>query len=367
MERLTNIISVGIDLHTTQFTVCALHALTGDILLEEQYPTEAEGYESFIKWAHEVEQKYEVAVTLAIEATGNARFFRNLMEKEGFMVIVINTLKFKVIVQSAKKTDKHDAFTIATFLCKDMLPESYLCDQETEELRKLISQRADLVSMIVKTKNKIHALLRGFGIKTESSQFQSEKKRQQILREFQNHTLFTEHAAKTLKMFLDNLTVLAEQVKLIEELIEEFTEGDEVVEILETIPGVGKITSSTIRSYVGDISRFETYKQFAAYCGLTPFVRFSNEHGFTGHITKGGPKELRTAMVQMVMGMLRIQKRLGAMSLLIDYKRMKREKGSGKSIVAFARKLSRVIYVMLKTGQPFNLAKLTLASEKQAS
>ena len=168
-------------------------------------------------------------------------------------------------------------------------------------------------------------------------------------------------------MFLDNLTVLAEQVKLIEELIDEFTEGDEVVEILETIPGVGKITSSTIRSYVGDISRFETYKQFAAYCGLTPFVRFSNEHGFTGHITKGGPKELRTAMVQMVMGMLRIQKRLGAMSLLIDYKRMKREKGSGKSIVAFARKLSRVIYVMLKTGQPFNLAKLTLASEKQAS
>ena len=366
MEWMCNMINVGIDLHTTQFTVCALTP-AGEILLEEVYETNDEGYEAFIRWAHESEEKYGAEISMAIEATGNARYFRNRMQHEGFNVLVINTMKFKVIVTSAKKTDRHDAHTIAMFLSKDLIPESYLCDQETEELRKLIAQRSDLVTAIVKAKNKIHALLRGYGIKTTCSQFQSEKKRQQLLIGLLDHPLYTEHAAKTLEMLLDTVVILDKQVKKIEELIDEFIQEDEDVRILESIPGVGKITASTIKAYVGDISRFETYKQFSAYCGLTPFVRFSNDSGYTGHITKRGPKELRTAMVQVVMGMLRVQKRTGGMTLIIMYKKMKREKGSGKSIIAFARKLSRIIYVMLKTHTTFDITKLIDGEYEMAS
>lgn len=142
-------------------------------------------------------------------------------------------------------------------------------------------------------------------------------------------------------------------------MIEEFKKEDKVVSRLKTIPGVGKITSSTLRAYIGEIDRFNTYKQFAAYCGLTPFVKYSNDKGFTGHITKGGPTELRTSMVQAVMGMLRLQRSIGRFSLIVDYFIMKRLKGSGISIIAFARKLSRIIYVMLKTGTDFDITKLS--------
>lgn len=108
------------------------------------------------------------------------------------------------------------------------------------------------------------------------------------------------------------------------------------MELLETIPEVGLITTSTIKAYAGDINRFDTYKQFSAYCGLTPFVKFSNESGYTGHITKRGPKELRTAMVQMVMGMLRVQRKMGWVVLINAYTMMKKDKGSGRSIIAIA-------------------------------
>lgn len=347
------IVSVGIDLHTTQFTVCAITP-AGDVLKEGQYQTTDEGYGSFISWCHEVEKEHAVSIDMAIETTGSARYFRNMMQQEGFHVIVINTLHFKVVVQSSKKTDWHDAELIARYLSKDMLPECYLCDQETEELRKLLSERSDLITVIVKTKNKIHNMLRGYGIGTTGAQFQSKKKRQQLLNDLEDHKLYTEHAAKTLKMLLSTLSALEEQVNEIELLIDEFIEDDEVVERLETVPGIGKITASTIRAYIGDIDRFETYKQFAAYCGLTPFVRFSNNKGFTGHITKNGPTELRTAMVQAVMGMLRLQKSIGDLNLISKYKKMKRVKGSGVSIIVFARKLSRIIFVMLKTGTDFD-------------
>lgn len=366
MEWRSDIVSVGVDLHTTQFTACALGS-NDEVVHESVYPTTEEGYKDFISWAHGVEEKMEAGISIGIEATGNARYFRNIMEHEGFNVVVINTMKFKVIVASTTKTDKRDAYTIAYFLSRGMLPESYICGQETEELRKLLSERADLVTLIVKTKNKIHALLRGYGIQTTAAQFQSEKKRQQLLIGLEDHPLYTEHAAKALEMLLDTLTVLGEQVKEYEALIDEFTLCDEDVELLKTIPGVGRITSSTIKAYVGDIGRFETYKQFSAYCGLAPFVRFSNESGYCGHISKRGPAELRTNMVQVVMGMLRVQNRLEDVSLIMDYKRMKKEKGSGKSIIAFARKLSRIIYVMLKTRSEFDPEKLIRGGYDAAS
>ncbi len=65
-------------------------------------------------------------------------------------------------------------------------------------------------------------------------------------------------------MLLDTLTVLGDEVRKYEALIDEFTLEDEEVQLLKSIPGVGRITSS-ISAYVGDINRFETYKQFAAY------------------------------------------------------------------------------------------------------
>lgn len=366
MEWENKMVSVGIDLHTTQFTVCAM-APSGEVFHREEYPMNDEGLENFISWGHEVETSRGAWISMAIEATGNARFFRNVMKNEGFTVLVINTLKFKVIVASAKKTDRHDAEVIARFLSKDLIPESYLCNQETEELRKLLCERADLVGLTVRTKNRIHNMMRGYGIETTGAQFQSKKKRQQLLKDLEDQKLYTEHAASTLKMLIDTLEAIEEQVKNIEALIDNFVMGEETVEILKTIPGVGKITASIIRAYVGDIDRFDSYKQFAAYCGLTPFVKMSNGSGFTGHVTKGGPVELRTAMVQAVMGMLRMQRSIGSISLIVDYRKMKKAKGSGKSIVAFARKLSRIIYVMLKRKETFNIGKLFLGKYDDAS
>ncbi len=51
-------------------------------------------------------------------------------------------MKFKVVRESVKKTDKRDAITIAKFLEKDMLPESVLCSQKSEDIRRIIKSRS---------------------------------------------------------------------------------------------------------------------------------------------------------------------------------------------------------------------------------
>ncbi len=154
---------VGVDLHKTQFTVCALDEETGAIELEDEFRTNADGYVDFINRMHGVEEERGHVIELAVESTGNARFFKNKMEAEGFGVVVVNTNKFKVITMSTNKNDAHDAETLAFYLLKEMLPESHLCDQTSEEIRRMLKTRSILVQATVKMKNQIHGMMLGYG------------------------------------------------------------------------------------------------------------------------------------------------------------------------------------------------------------
>ena len=132
-------INVGVDLHKTQFTVFVRR---GDGT-HGQYATTEEGYQEFFSEVQSIRKRND-HVKIGVESTGNTRYFKNRMEKEGFEVRVINTLKFKVVNESVKKTDRHDAETIAEFLEKDMLPESRLCSEASEQLRRLFSKNQTL-------------------------------------------------------------------------------------------------------------------------------------------------------------------------------------------------------------------------------
>lgn len=343
--------SIGVDLHKSQFTVCFL----GENRKEVEtgiYPAKEIGYGEFLgKCSEYVEAGYEVHA--AVESTGNARYFRNRLISAGIEVTVVNTLKFKVVNESVKKTDKHDARTLAEFLEKDMLPESRLCSQTSEDIRRVLKARSIAVKAAVGIKNQIHGLLLGYGIETKRGQLQSKRERQRILSGLVDHSVYGS-AAEAVKPLFDTLDEFSAQVKKLEKVLENMVDEDKDVELLRTIPGVGLITATTLRAYIDDIDRYASPKKFAAHMGLAPWVQNSNETIHHGHITKRGPKEMRTAMVQCVLGMVRSKGTTGGYRIMTRYEYMKKHKGSGKSIIATARKLSTIIYMMLKNREPFD-------------
>lgn len=109
-----------------------------------------------------------------------------------------------------KKTDKHDARTLAEFLEKNMLPESKLCSQESEDIRRILKSRSILVKSLVSLKNQVHGLLLGYGIESKRGQLQSKKERQRILCGLADHRYYG-HAAKTVEpLFIDKLQLTSE-------------------------------------------------------------------------------------------------------------------------------------------------------------
>ncbi len=343
---------VGVDLHKTQFTTCILK---NDKELEAvtKYKMDKDGYQSFISRMQDFsKQENNAKIVMAIESTANARFFRDLMEKQGFAVQVVNTLRFKVVNLSTKKTDKNDAKTLAYFLSRDMIPQSHLCTAEMEGIRRILKSRSLMVQDAVALKNQAHAILLAYGIITHPTQFQSKSSRDKL------QERIPAKIRNILKTIFDSLNVVETQTRNLERNLRTLTANDPRVSLLMTIPGIGIVNACIINSYTDDINRFETYKNYSAYCGLVPWVQTSNETIYYGKITKRGPQELRTALVQCVVAMVRMPQKTANFSLMKQYQRLKEEKSSGKAIIATARKLSRIIYIMLKTMTPFDGAKL---------
>ena len=343
-------IDIGVDLHKTQFTV---HARREEKAGESgQYPTSEDGYREFLGklggWRHSGHD-----IRIGVESTGNTRYFKHRLEEKGYPVVVINTLKFKVINESVKKTDKHDAATIAEFLSKDMLPESRLCSEDSEQLRRLLKVRSTLVRTRVTVKNQIHGLLVSMGMEDTRASLQSKRGRQKIL-----DTLAGAAKGLVVQPLFETIDRLSENVKTIEGEIEKLVSGDKVVELLQTIPGCGPVIACTIRAYTDDIRRFSNHKKYASYAGLAPWVQCSNETEHYGRITKRGPEELRTAFVQLVVG-IRRSRQSTSWRLMEHYEAMKTVKGSGKSIIATARKMSKIVWCMLTREEEFNVRLMT--------
>jgi len=353
-------VNVGIDLHKTQFTTC-VRERNGNVF--GKYPTTPEGYQSFLEQAAEWQRKGET-VRVGVESTGNTRYFKNRMEGAGIGVVVINTLKLKVVTESVKKTDKHDAATIAEFLEKDMLPEARLCSRESEQLRRLLKARSMLVKTEVVIKNQIHALLTAEGMEDVKGSLQSKRGRKQAL-----DTLEACENGLVAQPLIEMIDRLEEDINGIEKELRGLTEGDRMVELLMTIPGCGEIGAWTIRAWTDDIGRFANPKKYAAFAGLAPWVQDSNETIHHGSITKRGPKELRTALVQVVMGLRRMKEKTVLWRFMRRYEVLKKYKGTGRAIIATARKVAMMIWHMLSEDVEFDLTKMVdknLAKKSEA-
>ena len=140
------------------------------------------------------------------------------MEKAGFRVTVVNTLRFKVINLSTKKTDKNDARTLAEFLSRDILPQSHLCSAGSEGLRRILKSRSLLVEDAVALKNQAHAVLLAYGHITATAQFQSKAGRARLLE------AVSSAEAAIVSIIFETLEAVEKQRKILEKrLREEFT------------------------------------------------------------------------------------------------------------------------------------------------
>lgn len=315
--------SVGIDLHSNQLTACYLTKAG-----KETHRTFA------LKDLADFHKSLRRSDRLAVEATGNTRWFVSQVKARVAETVVVNPNQFEVIRKSVKKTDQNDARALALFLSKDLLPEARLKQECAAEVNSLAQTRDKLVKLRTTLVNKLHALHRERGWLSRKSQFLSAKGLQAALARGWSETSRVE-----VEVIVAQIGSLNGGIKRLE--VQLAASGSQLpgYENLVSIKGIGSKSAAILLSVIGSVEDFASEDKLASYFGIVPRVSNSNESVRHGRITKRGSKLGRTTLVQCTL----VAKRYSPY-LKKFYERIQAKRGSGKAIIATARKLLGVIY-----------------------
>jgi transposase len=337
---------IGIDLHRNCFTAC-LRLENGREYLKQW---KLEDLETFIG-------KLRAGDEVAVEVTGNTRLFHDAVAPHVARVVAVNPNQFQVITHSVKKTDPNDARNLALYLAKDLLPEVRMKDKTQAQIASLTQTRATMVKLRTALKNKVNNLCSAHGVNLRKESLASEKGLRAVLELHFDLLVNVE-----LKIIVDQIRSLNKSIAELEETIGKEGQKLEGHKNLTSIKGIGGLGSGILLSIIGDIGDFADEGKLAAYFGIVPRVSNSNEIERRGRITKRGTKLGRTTLIQCAL----IAQRYSPY-LKTYYEKMKSRRGTGKAIVALARKFLGIIYRTLKNKWMFeDFPNFVLAEEATA-
>ncbi len=326
--------SIGVDLHKSCFTVCFLKS-------ETDYETKT--YRVSPKGLQDFKNHLNLDDEVAVESTGNTAYFTREIDSEVNRIRIVNPIRFKVIANSVRKTDQIDAFTIAYYLSKDLIPEVRMRTKEESQTSSLIGTRDKFVKLRTALKNKLHNILNANGIVTQTEMFSSEKGFEKIL------SLPLEDSYRfEIDLIVTEIRNLNTAIDKINEALKERGQKLDGHKNLTSIKGIGDTGATIFLNTIGNVNDFKDEKALASYFGIVPRVYCSNETVQHGRITKMGNKIARTALVQSTLVAIRYSPYLKAF-----YERIKTKKGGGKAIIATSRKMLGIIYNTLKNNWIF--------------
>jgi len=246
------------------------------------------------------------------------------LEDAGFDVLLANAWRVKGI--PGRKTDQSDSEWLAHLLGSGLVKPSYVPEKRVRELRELTRLRVKLVGTRTAFKNRCHKVLNRVNIRLGSKLsdvfgkagkeilegLMDGKTVDDILQHTKNRWLkkradeisavvkgvLSQSDIFVLKQCVDMVNEVGERILRVDAQIEMLV-NERDVDIVSSIPGVGRRSAAAITAEIGDAKRFLDGKKIASAAGLAPSVYQSAGKSLTGGITKQGSKWLRRSMVEV--------------------------------------------------------------------
>lgn len=332
---------VGIDVHKKSFTV----SIRGEELL---YKTFSQAPSARVLADHLRTNYPGAEYHAAYEAGFSGFWLQKELEGLGIGCIVVNPCDVPTTDKEKKqKRDAVDSKKLARSLANGELAPVHVPDLQLQQDRSLVRVRQQVVGNLTRCRNRIKALLHFYGTPYPGR--------------FLNRGC---HWSKGFMCWLENcnlghqsgdraLGLLVSEAHFLRELllgankdIMELSRTEryrENVELLISIPGIGRLTAMVLMVQIGDIKRFGKLDRLCSYIGFVPNVHASGEREYTGSITKRGNRKLRANLIESSWIAVRNDP-----ALSMKYQQLCQRMSGNKAIVRIARKLTnRIRYVLV--------------------
>jgi len=284
---------------------------------------------------------------VALEA-GNLAFIiaKEIEASVGCKVYVLNPSHLALIYGSMKKTDKEDSLKLAHIIedfQEERLPVVPVPSDKEMGRRKLLACYRRAQQSRIREINKLHGLFLAQGITTMTKEnLSTGNSRKEAI------AVLTGIELEESKYLVACLDLHEQQIQALQGQIKKESHGDEVIERLQSVPGVGPMVAFAFVSHVG-AERFENASQVSNYLGLVPRVYISGETVRYGRITKRGNGYLRALLVQAAWALTRT-KQGGKLKERFEYMTVEKSTSKKKAIVAVARRMAELLYALMRDG-----------------
>jgi transposase len=292
-------------------------------------------------------------------------------------LLVVNAAHMKAI--PGRKTDVLDAEWIADLLRHGLLRASFIPDAPQRELRELTRHRASLVAKRAQAVNELQKTLESTNVKLQSvvsditgvsatamlrelldqpnpdpavlAQLARRRLRAKLpeLEKALTGNLRAHHKV-ILRQLLADIELFETQIAELDLLIlQRVREQQQDIDRLDDIPGINQRVGEIIVAEIGTrMSRFPSAGHLASWVGLCP-----GNHESAGKRrqakTRHGNRAWRDALIEAALGAAHTKKS----SFAGLYRRLSVRRGKKKALIAIAHRLLKLIYLLLKTAQPY--------------
>jgi transposase len=332
---------IGIDVSCKSSVICAVDE-EGKETLMRTVNTDVTSIASCINKNH------LDPIIVGLETGTECHHLARGLKELGYNTEIIDARKSAPIIDSQKinKNDPNDARGLAQLLRAKMHNQVEVKSVEQLERLALLKTRKTIVETRKQTGNQIRGLAKVQGVKCPGP-FNPEKWTKVIKCNNNLSDRFKKNMLKQLEFY----KICSKHIEYYDNILMEIVNSDEKVQRLMTAPGVGYILAITFLAYVNEL-KFSRSRDVGAFVGMTPKEFSSGSRVWRGRISKCGPQELRSLLMQSGMTVLVNLKKECPLKLWAE--KVQAKLGTRRTAVAVGRKLTGIMYSMLRDCKDFD-------------
>lgn len=290
--------------------------------------------------------------TIVVEACTGAFTWARKFEALGHRMKIISPRYVKPLVRR-QKNDGNDAEAICTAARQPHIPLVPKKTIEQQDIQALHRARQRMVNHRTAVVSQIRGLLLDRGLAMPKSITCARRLIPDILADFNNE--LTPMARETIHELYDLFRDLDRRIGSFDKKVKRVFREGEPCQRIAKIESVGPKTATAIVAAVGNGAEFKNGRHLAAWVGLVPRQFSSGDRTVLMGISKRGSQHLRSLLVHGARAVVRIcANKTDPLNQWVNQLRERR--GFNRATVAVANKNARIIWAVLRTGEPYRAA-----------
>lgn len=329
---------IAIDLGGRESQICVRND-KGDILEERRHSTAGLG--GYLA-------KRQPGARVLLESSAEAFAVAEMARRSGHQphVVPSSLVRALGVGDRGLKNDQRDARKLSEMDCRMEVPSIHIPSAARRDQQARITARQALVQVRTKLVNTVRSFFRGLALPPIKATPETLPKnaRKQLLATREGVPDYIEH----LLVLLEKLN---EQIDKADDALKELASKDPVCKLLQTMPGVGPVTSMCFAAAIDDVTRFQDASKLTSYLGLTPGENTTGFRTKRTSMTKAGSGRTRWTLNQAAWTLVRTRPND---PMVVWFQEVAGRRGRKIAICALGRKMAGVLYAMWRNSKPYD-------------